>query len=137
MLNYDVTATWHGDRGSTASAHHATVDMDTSTAGRGDALNPAELLLASVAACMIKGVERVAPMLKFSFTSLSVSLQAVRQDAPPKLTSISYRMTIATDEPDRRLELLHANLRKYGTISNTIADAVKLSGTVERMSGSR
>ena len=132
MLEYDLTATWQGETGSTALTHDATVDMDTTIAGGRGALNPAELLLAAVAACMIKGVERAAPMLKFSFTSLTVSLHATRQDAPPKMTSIVYRMMIGTEESDHRLELLHTNVRKYGTISNTIAGAVDLSGTVER-----
>lgn len=43
-----------------------------------------------------------------------------------------YEMVIDTDEPDRRLDLMHENIRKYGTISNTVAAAVPLSGTVVR-----
>ncbi len=33
--------------------------------GRPDAFNPAELFLAALAACMIKGIERAIPMLNF------------------------------------------------------------------------
>jgi len=33
---------------------------------------------------------------------------------------------------ERRLELLHTNVRKYGTISNTVAKATKLEGTIRR-----
>jgi uncharacterized OsmC-like protein len=132
MLEYDLTARWRGETGSTATTHEATVEIDTAIAGKRTALNPAELLLAAVAACMIKGVERAAPLLKFGFTSLTISLHATRQDAPPRMTSITYRMMIGTEESDRRLKLLHTNVRKYGTISNTIADAVELSGTIER-----
>lgn len=46
--------------------------------------------------------------------------------------TIGYEMVIDTDEADRRLELLHTNVRKYGTISNTLAAAVTLTGTVVR-----
>ena len=81
---------------------------------------------------MLKGIERAAPMLGFSYRSASITLHAARQDAPPKLISIAYELTIDTDEPDRRLELMHVNVRKYGTVSNTLAEAVPLSGTVRR-----
>ena len=129
MLDYTVTAMQQGPSGSTASARAAEVQLDTTLAGRDDALNPVELLLASLAACMIKGVERSAPMLDFQFRAVSVRLRAVRQDAPPLLVSIDYELIVDTDEPPRRLELLHTNVRKYGTISNTLALAVPLTGT--------
>ena len=31
-----------------------------------------------------------------------------------------------------RIELLHTNIRKYGTISNTLALAVPIDGTIRR-----
>jgi hypothetical protein len=39
---------------------------------------------------------------------------------------------VDTDEPDRRLELLHANVKKHGTIFNTLAKATELTGSVRR-----
>lgn len=132
MLDYALSATRRDGSGSLALVRDAAVELDTSLAGRADALNPVELLLAALAACMIKGVERSAPMLGFAFRSVDVQLQAVRQDTPPKILTISYQLTIDTDEPDRRLELLHTNVRKYGTISNTLAAAVTLTGRVVR-----
>jgi uncharacterized OsmC-like protein len=132
MLDYAISATRRDSSGSLALARNAAVELDTSLAGRADALNPVELLLASLAACMIKGVERSAPMLGFEFRYVEVQLHADRQDAPPKLISINYALSIDTDESDRRLELLHTNIRKYGTISNTLAAAVTLTGTIGR-----
>jgi uncharacterized OsmC-like protein len=132
MLEYSIEAQRLGEGGSIATAREATVELDTTLAGRLDALNPVELLLASLSACMLKGVERAAPMLKFQFRSASVKLHAVRQDAPPRLISIDYQLTIDTDEPDRRLELLHLNVIKYGTISNTLGPAVPIEGTILR-----
>lgn len=132
MLEYTLSAARRDSMGSLATVRDARVELDTSLAGRPDALNPVELLLAALAACMIKGVERSAPMLGFAFRSVEVRLHAERQDAPPMLLTIGYELTIDTDEPDRRLELLHTNVRKYGTISNTLAAAVTLTGTVGR-----
>ena len=132
MLEYRVSAHRIDAHGSEAAAKDATIALDTDTAGRLDAFNPAELLLASLAACMIKGIERVAPILKFSFDGVEVNLYAARQDKPPKMVSITYELIVDTDESDRRLELLHDNVRKFGTISNTIAGATKLEGAIWR-----
>jgi hypothetical protein len=66
-----------------------------------------------------------------------VKLHGMRQDAPPMMVSIDYEIIVDTDEDDRRLELLHTNVRKYGTISNTVAKATKLEGTIRRACGNR
>ncbi|PTS87847.1 OsmC family protein, partial [Caulobacter sp. HMWF009] len=105
---------------------------DTDVAGRRDAFNPAELFLASIAACMIKGIERVTPILTFELRGVEVRLTAVRQDAPPLIQRVDYELIVDTDEDDGRLELLHRNVRKYGTISNTVAAATVLEGTIRR-----
>lgn len=132
MLEYRVEARRVDAHGSVATTKSAEIVMDTDVNGRPDAFNPAELFIASVAACMIKGVERVAPMIRFSFSGVEIRLHAMRQDAPPKIVSIDYEIIVDTDEDDRRLDLLHTNIRKYGTISNTVAVATKLEGTIRR-----
>lgn len=132
MLEYKVTAQRIDAHGSAASCKDAEIQLDTDLRGRLDAFNPAELLLAAVAACMIKGIERVAPMLNFIHRGVSVRLQGIRQDSPPMMVSIDYELTVDTDEDDHRLELLHTNLRKYGTISNTVAAATRLEGRIVR-----
>jgi len=132
-MDYRVVARRIDRHGSVASAKSSEILLDTDLAGRADAFNPAELLLAAVAACMIKGIERVAPMLHFDLRGAEVSLHGVRQDSPPKIVSIEYRLLIDTDESEQRLELLHKNVRKYGTISNTVAEATRLEGTIGRM----
>lgn len=132
MLEYDVTAARIDAHGSSARCKDAAIALDTDVSGRPDAFNPAELLLASIAACMIKSVERIAPMNHFRFRSVEVRLHAVRQDNPPFISSITYELIIDTDEDDRRLDLMHHNVRKFGTVSNTIAAATKLDGKVVR-----
>ena len=133
LLTYDVSARRVDAHGSLASTKKAEIILDTDLSGRPDAFNPAELFLASIAACMIKGIERVTPKLKFSLRGVEVRLHGVRQDAPPKMVSIKYELIVDTDESEQRLELLHINVRKYGTISNTVAEAVKLEGSVRKL----
>jgi len=132
MLEYRVAARRIDEHGAVATAKSAEIALDTDLSGRQDALNPAELLLAAVAACMLKGIERVMPMIRFELLGVEIALHGKRQDSPPKMTEIDYEIVVDTDESDQRLELLHKNIRKYGTISNTIAAAAKLEGTVRR-----
>lgn len=131
-LEYRVEARRVDAHGSVASTKQAEIVLDTDLAGRPDAFNPAELLLAAVAACMLKGIERVTPMIQFALRGVEVKLHGVRQDSPPKMVSIDYELIVDTDETDQRLELLHKNVRKYGTISNTVAQAVRLQGLIRR-----
>lgn len=131
-MDYRVVAHRVDGHGSLARAKAAEMVLGTDLAGREDAFNPVELLLAALAACMIKGVERVAPMLAFSFTSVEVRLEAIRQDSPPKLVGISYEIMMGSDESEARLDLMHRNILKYGTISNTLSAAVPLTGSLRR-----
>jgi uncharacterized OsmC-like protein len=71
-------------------------------------------------------------MLKFDLRGIEVSLHGIRQDSPPKMVRIDYEIVVDTDENEQRLDLLHRNLRKYGTISNTLAEATELVGTIRR-----
>ena len=132
MLEYNVVAKRQDAHGSLARCKDAELPLDTDVKGRLDAFNPAELFLAAIAACMIKGIERVAPMLNFQFRGVEVRLHGARQDSPPFMSSITYDLIVDTDEDDHRLSLLHQNVRKYGTISNTVAAATKLEGVIRR-----
>jgi uncharacterized OsmC-like protein len=137
MLEYRVTAKRADAHGSVAKCKEAEIVLDTDVSGRSDAFNPAELFLAAIAACMIKGIERAIPMLKFNLRGVEVSLHGVRQDSPPKMISVNYELVVDTDETDRRLELLHTNVRKFGTISNTVAAAAELNGRILRAAANR
>jgi uncharacterized OsmC-like protein len=132
VLEYVVQAKRIDAHGSVASTKEATVILDTDVNGRRDAFNPAELLLAAVAACMLKGIERVTPLLNFKLRGVEVRLHAVRQDSPPKLASIAYEIIVDTDEADHRLDLLHNNVKKYGTVFNTVAPGTELAGVLRR-----
>ncbi len=132
MLTYEVTAKRVDIHESVAQAKQASIVLDTGMAGRLDAFNPAELFLASIAACMIKGIERVTPILNFNVRGVTVRLHGERQDKPPKMVSVTYVLTVDTDESEQRLDLLHKNVRQFGTISNTVADTVKLTGEIRK-----
>jgi uncharacterized OsmC-like protein len=80
---------------------------------------------------MLKNVERFSKMLPFRYESASIEVMAEREEPPPRIVRIHYRLRVVTDEPAHRVDLLHKNVRKFGTITNTLAAACELTGTVE------
>jgi hypothetical protein len=71
-------------------------------------------------------------MLRFDLRGVEVKLHGVCQDSPPKVASVVCELIVDTDEAARRLELLHTNVRKFGTISNTASAATSLEGAIRR-----
>jgi uncharacterized OsmC-like protein len=131
-MRFDVVSVRLSTHASESRCKDAVITLDTDMAGNRDAFNPAELLLAALSACMIKGIERVTPILKFSLRGVQVHVHGVRQDVPPRMESITYEIVVDTDESDRRLDLLHDNVRKYGTVFNTVAPGTELCGVLRR-----
>ena len=131
-LTFDVSARRVDAHGSVATCKSATIRLDTDLAGNAEAFNPAELLLAALAACMIKGIERVQPMLRFHLRGVEVQIHGVRQNVPPRLEEITYDIVVDSDEPDARLDLLHENVKKYGTVFNTVLPGTSLRGMLRR-----
>lgn len=130
MLEYHISA--HSTKGgeARAEANKGVIPFDAST-GKKDALpNPTELLLTSLAACMLKNVERFSVLLKFDYDWANIEVHGVRNDSPSYISEVTYTLTIASEMEERTTELLHRNILKYGTITNTIAKAVKLQGTI-------
>jgi len=132
MLTYDVTLDRLDAHGAQARCKDACIAIDAALDGRLDAFNPAELLLAAVGACMLKSIERVAPILKFQYRGVHIVVHGERQDAPPKMARITYRIVVDTDEDDHRLALLHRNVQQFGTVYNTVAGGTSLEGRIER-----
>ncbi|MBR9990956.1 MAG: OsmC family protein [Gemmatimonadetes bacterium] len=108
----------------------ATIAFDGSQ-GMADAVpGPAHLLAGSLAACLLKNVERFHHMLPFAYSAASADVDLERRDAPPAIVRARYVLEVHTDEPASRCALLHQNARKFGTITNTLASACELEGTL-------
>lgn len=91
---------------------------------------PAELLAGAFAACLLKNVARSSALLPFAYESAQVEVTMHRQDAPPRFTALEYTLHLVTAEPAHRVELLHRNLQKFGTVYTTLAAVCEVTGTV-------
>lgn len=108
-----------------------TIGIDTSWGQPPSGLpGPAQLLASSFAACLLKNVERSGRLLGFHYETAEVEVSARRQDAPPRFVEVRYELRLVTDEPERRVELLHRNLREHGTVYGTLAAVCDVDGRI-------
>ncbi|WP_280364690.1 OsmC family protein [Nocardia wallacei] len=131
-MAYTVTASAIAGRGpARANAGSETITLDASWGAVPSGLpGPAHLLAAALAACLLKNLARAEDLLSFRYDRADVQVTASRQDAPPKFTEFTFALRLVTDEPQRRLDLLHRNLAGYGTVYNTLAATCEVRGTI-------
>ncbi len=100
-------------------------------AKRGDAeagVNPMETLLSSMGACQLTALATVADLSRGSIADIGIVLVGVRQDQPPRLSSVSYRLWGQTPVPEERLQRLVHMAERNSTVYQTVAAAIPVSG---------
>jgi uncharacterized OsmC-like protein len=116
---YEARGLVHAGGEGHLDAHGLAAPFD-GTAGRANGLpGPADVLCAALSACILKNVERFSHLLPFQYESATVQVVAEREEPPPRIVRMHYE-----------LELLHRNIQKFGTITNTLGKACELSGTI-------
>ena len=130
-MTYAVTADTRNGGQAAVQVRTSTIAFDGSAQAGETLPGPADLLCAALAACILKNVERFSHILPFHYDSASIEVTAEREEPPPRIVRMHYRVRVVTDEPAARLELLHKNIRKFGTITNTLAAACQLTGEIE------
>jgi organic hydroperoxide reductase OsmC/OhrA len=92
-MQFDVVSVRLNAHASESHCKQATITLDTDLAGNPHAFNPAELLLAALSACMIKGIERVVPILKFDLCAYMACVRTCRRAWKPSPTKSSSTPT--------------------------------------------
>ena len=131
MLEYEITASVQQGGSAKATANRSDIAFDA-TSGRDELLpNPAELLLTSLAACMLKNIQRYSEILNIPYRSAKVTVHGKRNDNPPAISEINYLIEVDTDADVRKIENWHKNILKFGTITNTLAKACVITGEMK------
>jgi uncharacterized OsmC-like protein len=128
VMRYEVEARITGPGRSELACKQSRIAFDSSPAQSDELPGPAELLAGAFAACLLKNVERFAEILPFHHAGAWVRVVVEREDALPRFARLGYEMRVITDEDPSPVELLHQNLRKFGTVYNTLASACEVSG---------
>ena len=135
MREYEIKAESVSGGDANAFVKQTTVGFDAASEDKGILPNPAELLLMSFSACVLKNVERYSQRLHLPYRKARVVVKGYRTDVPPVITKIEYVLEIDTDVEDKKLNVWHKNILKFGTITNTMMKAAEVSGIIKRMGG--
>lgn len=130
LTRYRVSARVIAHGIASGSVKEREIGLDVSRSSGDELPGPAELLALSLGACILKNVERFSHLLSFSYEGAEVTVEAERQDDPPRFSKLTYELRIRTDETPHRVELLHRNLRRFGTVYNTLAASCEVDGTI-------
>ena len=79
---------------------------------------------------MHSSVERFSRILRFDYRRATIPVAVDREEPPPRIVRATYALRVKTDEPHRRVELLHRNILKSGTITSTLATGADLQGEI-------
>ncbi|WP_419212478.1 OsmC family protein [Maribacter sp. X9] len=93
--------------------------------------NPAELFLGSLAACILKNVERFSELMNFEYRTAELHITATRLEKPPRMDDFRYTLKIHTPENQLNTVLLQKNIEKFGTIFNTVKISATISGELK------
>ncbi len=97
--------------------------------GGGEAgFNAAETLLAALGACILTNVNALGAKMRLRIDTARIEFEADRQDEPPALAAIRYRLILDSPEPQEKLEELHTLCVKWGTVTNTIVTGLTPQG---------
>lgn len=95
--------------------------------------NPAELLLGSFSACILKNVERLSSLMNFEYSKAEIIVSATRQEKPPEIDTIHYELKVYSKEDHINLNLLKRNIETFGTIYNTLKSSCNITGEVNQV----
>ena len=130
-MNYQIKASSISNQDAVVHIKESNIDFGTTPNTAEILPNPAELLLGSFAACILKNVERFSGMMNFSFTKATLEVNATRLENPPRMDNIVCNLTIYSNDKRLNTDLLKKNLEKFGTIYNTLKLSCTISGTID------
>ncbi|GHC62112.1 OsmC family protein [Ulvibacter litoralis] len=129
-MSYTITATSTSGKEGELHLKNTSVAFGTTKATETLLSSPADIYISSLAACILKNIERFSIMMKFEYTTASVSITATHLTKPPRLEGIVYEVIVFSEENNINIELLKRNLEKFGTIYNMVSRACEITGEV-------
>lgn len=123
-----------GDKFHHAAQAHFDTDMPECLGGSDTGMNPVEMLLASLSACLMTSYAVHASAMHIKLQKLAVEISGQGDiagffgigNAKPGLTSVSVRATLKSTDPAERLQELHRFVTTHSVIWDTLAGRVQM-----------
>lgn len=133
LQTYRVIVSRQDESHGTATSREHSLTLNIKRGGTEAGFNAAETLLAAVGTCILTNVNTYIKKMRLTVHNVRIELDGVRQDDPPMLTEIRYRLVLDSLEPLEKLHALHEISVRYGTVTNTLMHGIQPQGKVEIM----
>lgn len=122
--SYAVNVSRQDESRALAETRGHALTLNIKKGAREAGFNAAETLLAALGTCILTNVNAIGAKMKLDIRAARLEFEAERQDEPPILTQIHYRLVLDSPEPLEKLEELHALCLKWGTVTNTVINGL-------------
>ncbi|RMA58759.1 OsmC family protein [Ulvibacter antarcticus] len=129
-MDFSITATSQSGKEGSFHLKNGAVSFGITKETAGLLSSPADIYLSSLAACILKNIERFSGMMKFQYDQATIKISATHFIKPPRLESIVYEVILLSKEEKINTALLKRNLEKFGTIYNMVAQSCNVSGNI-------
>ena len=126
---YHVTTTRQDDSRALAETRGHELTLNIKKGAGEEGFNAAETLLAALGVCILTNINAIGAKMRLVIRGARIEFDATRQDEPPLLTEIRYRLVLDSPEPRQKLEELHDLCIKWGTVTNTVINGLPPQGT--------
>ena len=135
--SYHVSVHREGKLRAVAEAHGHTLRLGVHRGDPEAGFNAAETLMAALGACLMTNINSLAEKMRLRIDDAHIEIRAVRRSEPPALITLEYELILSSPEPEEKLEKLHQQAVKWGTVTNTLMDGVRPEGSlrIERPAG--
>ena len=130
---YRVIVSRQDESHGTAISRKHSLTLNIKRGGTEAGFNAAETLLAAVGTCVLTNVNTYIEKMHLTVHNVRIELDGMRQDDPPMLTGIHYRLVFDSPESIEKLQTLHDISVRYGTVTNTLMHGIQPEGEVEIM----
>jgi len=132
-MKYSIKANASPKNNGKINIKQAEIIFGTTSESTDSLANPAELFLGSLAACILKSVERFSKFLNFEYSNAEVIVSATRLEKPPRMDEIKYELIIYSQDGKLNTRVLKKNIEKFGTIFNTAKSSCSITGDVKKI----
>jgi uncharacterized OsmC-like protein len=131
-ITYQVSVESRDRLRAQASSHGHSLTLGVRRGDPAYGFNAAETLLAALGTCLITNLIALGAKMRLAIEGLEVQVEGDRLDDPPRLVEVRYRAIIHSREPAEKLERLYSLAVRWGTVTNTLASGVQISGEWQR-----
>ncbi len=127
---YAVSLRRESELHAVAEAHGHTLRLGVHRGDPEAGFNAAETLMAAFGACLMTNINSLAEKMRLQIDDARIEIRAGGSLRRTALIALEYELVLTSPEPEEKLEKLHQQAVKWGTVANTLSHGITPRGTI-------